>query len=334
MATLKPYKFVGSSETYWIPDDILVVIDIVPDSKIGWVRSGSENLSLVTLVTQHDTGTAGSTADGQRNYLHGGPMGRDASGRLVRRKVGFNFAADGVPRTVGDKQYRGKVIQLTPLNERTWAAGTDKGNSTSWHIEQCFDGANVWANSWYVNSCLAGALMAGQGWTISRLVQHNTWYGKDCPGQIRRRGLWPAYVNDVATTMSLAARAAGGDGTGGAVEPTPKPEPVPFSNPVKPAFWDAIQDGAPFALDGDTLWYPDGLLYRVKATTKRQQFAIKDGRVTGPDLVIGEKFRGEAKGQSKSDGKPWVVTPHLTRVDMAALEVVEEEEPIEISVAA
>jgi hypothetical protein len=103
---LKPHRFVGLDRDVWLPDDIEVIIDIVPDRLIGWVRSGVRATDQST-TTFHDTGASGQNAIAQRNYLHNGPTDRkkDANGNwvTVKRKVGFNFAVD-------DK----RIIQLTP----------------------------------------------------------------------------------------------------------------------------------------------------------------------------------------------------------------------------
>jgi hypothetical protein len=70
---MKTYRFVGLDQDVFLPDDIEVIIDIVPDKLIGWVRSGVRETGQ-TFTTFHDTGTPGSTARAQRNYLHNGPL--------------------------------------------------------------------------------------------------------------------------------------------------------------------------------------------------------------------------------------------------------------------
>lgn len=220
---LKAYKFVGSAVTYWIPDDIEVEIAIVP-THVANVRSNQFSLDQTTL-TIHETANfnAGANADMHKRWLHSGAGGS---------YVGFNFVVD-------DK----KIIQLTPLNEVTWAAGTPAGNRTSWHMETCVNSdANldrVRRNS----AALAGAILAAQGWAITDMVQHHVWYGKNCPLVMRRDGLWPGFVKQTNTFRTQAIAAAKG---GGAPAPAPKPAPkgktvtirfeVPFR--TSPGFWD------------------------------------------------------------------------------------------------
>lgn len=296
MAGMKAYRFVGFNQDVWLPDGIDVIIDIVPSS-VRNVRS-NQTSTAQTSITAHDTGNPNSDAWGERNYLHSGAGGRS---------VGYNFAFD-------DK----RIIQLTPLNEVTWAAGTTNGNRYSWHAEQCLKAD--WTRSLEVGAALHGGLIAAKGWDASKaLVQHNVWYGKHCPAQIRNRGVWPQFVNMVAAAATKAKGAA----TGGIV---PVPDGWPYPDPVKPAFWDALMaDGATHALDGKTVWYRANELYRVKHSTKRQQFAIQDDRVVGPAMEPGTEFRSAAIGQSVSDGETYVITPALTRVRLDALEYVEEQ---------
>ena len=201
---MKKHRFVGSQVDYWLPDDIEVEIAIVPASVTN-VRSNQFSLDQTTL-TIHETSNynRGANADMHKRWLHGG-----ASGSYV----GFNFVVD-------DR----KIIQLTPLNEVTWAAGTPAGNRTSWHMETCVnsdaDLGVVRRNS----AALAGAILAAQGWAMSAMVQHHVWYGKNCPAIMRRDGLWPQFVNmsGAARDTAIAAAKSGG-------EPAPKPDPEPLA---------------------------------------------------------------------------------------------------------
>lgn len=220
---LKAYRFVGSSVDYWLPDDIIVEVAIVPAS-ISNVRSNQFSLDQTTL-TIHETANfnRGANADMHKRWLHSGASGSS---------VGFNFVVD-------DR----KIIQLTPLNEVTWAAGTPAGNRTSWHVESCVNGDADLNKVRRNTAALAGAVLAAQGWALAAMVQHNVWYGKDCPYLLRRDGLWPVFQKqaDAARTNAIIA-AQGGS------EPAPEPKPEPkgkiitlrFDNYLRtsPGFWD------------------------------------------------------------------------------------------------
>lgn len=301
------HRFVGSSVDYYIPDDIKVEIKIIDHPRFRSYQRHNDHY----LTTWHDTGNPNTNADAEYRWAAGGRQGGSVGG--------YNFIFDD-----------NKIIQASPLNETTWAAGTPTGNRVSWHAEQAWGAGVDFDRSLYVGAALHGALCAAQGWDVTKaLVQHNYWYGKHCPGQIRNRGLWPRIVNMTATAADLARAAATGK-----VITDPAKETIKdaggwlYPKPVKPAFWDALlADDATHVLDSGTLWYRVSNLYRVRQVTKRQQYAIKDDRVVGPDLDVGATFRAEAVGQSVSDKRSYVITPGLTRVELAALDYVEDQEP-------
>lgn len=220
---MKKYQFVGSTVDYWLPDDITVEIAIVPASVTN-VRSNQFSLDQTSL-TIHETANfnAGANADMHKRWLHSGAGGS---------YVGFNFVVD-------DK----KIIQLTPLNEITWAAGTPAGNRTSWHVESCVNSDADLNRVRRNTAALAGAVLAAQGWAMTDMVQHNVWYGKDCPYLLRREGRWAKFVTQSAEFRAEAVVASQGSP---APAPTPKPEPkgkvatIRFESLLRtsPAFWD------------------------------------------------------------------------------------------------
>lgn len=176
MAGYQKVRFVGLDRDVYLPDHIKVSIEIVGTDKCGWVRS-CQSFSGQTRSTFHDTGSPGSRARSERNYLHSGP--RDGSGN--RRLVGYNFAVDDT-----------EIIQLTPLNEVTWAAGTPDGNRYGWHVEMCFGGNIDFERSLSNAIALHAGLIAAKGWNPdTALVKHQDWSGKWCPAQILNRGRWP-----------------------------------------------------------------------------------------------------------------------------------------------
>lgn len=187
---MKKYRFVGLARDVWLPDDIVVEIAIVPSS-VRNVRSNSK-FSGQTSYTQHETANfnRGAGADMHKRWLHGGASGSS---------VGFNFVVD-------DK----KIIQLTPLDEVTWAAGTANGNKFSYHSELCVNNDINHTKARRNAAALAGGVLAAKGWNTSKLVQHNVWWGKDCPYLLRRNGLWPQFVNQVAAFITQAKNGVSG----------------------------------------------------------------------------------------------------------------------------
>ena len=296
---MNTHQFVGLDQDVLLPDDIEVIIDIVPDSKIGWVRSGVPETGQ-TSTTFHDTGTSGSTAKAQRNYLHNGPTYRDKeTGEIKRRLVGFNFAVD-------DQQ----IIQLTPLNEATWAAGTANGNKTSWHVEQCFGGKIDFDRSLRNAIALHAGLIAARGWsTDTALVQHHHWYGKSCPGQIRNKGIWTSVQRQVGDGVRAILGNLGS--TLSVADPEPIPELAPFHNGELESPPAMVR-----AAGGLTFFY---VTDRVKAIrpTPRLQRGNPDSKRVGPDVQVDEEFDVTWIYQSTADNELYYVTPFYTRIKVA-----------------
>lgn len=190
---MKKYRFVGLNRDVWLPDDIVVEIAIVPSWRTN-IRS-NQIFSGQTSYTQHETANfaAGANATMHKNWLHGGAGGS---------YVGFNFVVDDH-----------KIIQLTPLNEVTWHAGTPTGNKYSWGTELCVNAGIDHTKARRASAALAGGILAAMGWGVDKLLQHNVWWGKDCPYLLRRDGRWAKFVADVSTYRSQALNAAKGTTT-------------------------------------------------------------------------------------------------------------------------
>jgi hypothetical protein len=290
--TTKAHRFVGLDRDVHLPDDIRVTIDIVPDRFIGWVRSG-QRFTGQTKTTFHDTGAPGQNARAQRTYLHNGP-----SENGLRRQVGFNFAVD-------DRE----IIQLVPLDEVTWAAGTVEGNRTSWHVEQCFGPGIDWDRSLRNAIALHAGLIAAKGWSVdTALVQHRHWYGKWCPAQVLNRGLWPSVVSQISQAAAQLGKAAQ-EATGGTSWERPRPiaelEPYHRGDSDRSPSFVRIAGGKPLFFVADRV--------RATRTTPRLQFAWKGSGRVGPDLQAGEEFDVTWIFVS-DDGEPYYVTPYYTRI--------------------
>ena len=303
---LKKYRFAGLNRDVWLPDDIEVIVDIVPASRTT-VRS-NQPFTDQNRTVYHQTGNfaQGANAWSERNYLHSGAGGR---------YVGYNFAVDDT-----------RIIQLTPLDEVTWHAGLAWWNQHSWGIEQCV-GGGLDLDRAERNACaLHAGLCQAKGWTpIDNMYPHYSVYKKWCPQTILDAGRW-SDVEKRATTFhaAIVAHLAGKD-AGEAADDATKGWPYP--DPVPPPFWDALlAEGATHAKAGDTLWYRIDTLYRVRTGTPRLQYAVKGGKEVGPKLEPGTEFRAVAIGVSAMDGRTYVITPMLTRVALDDLEYVGDDE--------
>ncbi len=280
---MKKHRFVGLNRDVWVPDNIRVVIDIVPSWRTN-IRS-NQPFSGQTSYTQHETANfnAGAGAWMHRNWLHNGAGGS---------YVGFNFVVDDEV-----------IIQLTPLNEVTWHAGTPEGNKFSWGTELCVNQGINHTVARRNAAALAGGILAAMGWGTDRLYQHNRWWGKDCPYLLRREGRWPVFVSQVEAFRRNALSAAGGK-----VPSTSSGYAAGHIVTVNGAKWDGSRK---VTFEGRT-YHPDPKTVRVGVDALNRRAEPKTGSpLTGPALPKNEPFAvlGWTRGDKVDGEDRWWVTP-------------------------
>lgn len=219
----KKHTFPGLPNPVYLPDWIPVEIKIIPSSVPGWTSGQKVPASNFTSTTWHDTGNSTSNANGEWNWAASG-------GRADIKSPGsYNGIFDGT-----------KIIICQRFDELVGHAANHRGNTTSYGFEQA-----GWGPAYDFNKTLevgywlhAGVLHAMGKTAKAAMYQHNYWSGKDCPGQIRRRGIWNKVEDEVdARIAQIKAYVAGGD--------KPAPEKpltitVRFEVPFRtsPGFWD------------------------------------------------------------------------------------------------
>lgn len=261
---LKAHNFVGLANPVYLPDDITVEIKIIPSGNFN-VRSNTRRADGdVRFVTRHETANfaAGANADMHYRYLMSNPA----------PAAGYN--------TVNDDM---KVIQLTPYNEVTWAAGNAIGNLTSDHHELCVNSDISHPKARRIAAAVDAAVLHARGLTPQAgLVQHNYWWGKDCPMLMRANGnkIW----NDVYYPMvkefyaDIVAHVSG----------IPAPAPEPEKKRTFTIRFDLLGRYAPGFWDND----------------KNQSTVIKDRN--GNDYILKAGLTGTVKeGPKELNGVEW-----------------------------
>lgn len=286
----RQHRFVGLNADVPIPDDIPVRVSIVPAS-VRNVRS-NQPFSGQTEITEHETANynRGAGAEMHRRWLHNGAGGS---------YVGFNFVVD-------DKE----IIQLTPLNEVTWHAGTPEGNKYSWGIEICVNADANLAKARANAAALTAGLCVAKGWGVRAVVQHNKWWGKNCPAIIRRDELWPSFIAAVDKGITAAK--------GGTTAPT-FPPGVPIAEVVaSPNALLALKNGA------SLIPVPDDTQVRATRPTRRLQYATEGAEDIGPIIAAGERFT-VTHLIVNPDGSLYWLSPWDTRIRFEDTSPVESE---------
>jgi hypothetical protein len=297
---MKAYNFPGFPKNpVWLPDDIEVQIKIIPSSVAGW--TSGQRLGGQTMTTWHDTGNDQSSAAGEYTWAAGG--GRAA----INSPGSYNGIFD-----------KDRIIITQRFDEYVGHAGVDIGNRRSWAFEQAY-GTGFDAGL-RVGAALHGGISAAMGWAVdTHLVQHNYWSGKDCPGQIRRRGLWSKVV---ALTSDAALKAAGA-ATGGKVPDSAPVYAKPVPIPELAAYAGKADFEIPYRVDGDG-WVALYVGDRVRAIrdTPRRRFSQGVGAV-GADVRKGEEFDVDWLLIS-ADFPDTYYTPWATRITAADTERVSD----------
>jgi hypothetical protein len=209
--TFRKHIFPGLPNPVYLPDWLPLEIKIIPSSVAGWTSGQKLPASNFTSNTFHDTGNMSSTADSEYNWARNG-------GRA---------SAPGSYNWINDHR---KIIVVQAFDELVGHAANHQGNISSHAGEQAGIGIDFEGSLNVAMWMHAGTLQAKGQNAAEDLFQHNHWSGKDCPGQVRRRGLWSRVETTVdARIAEIKAHIAGGDPV---VDPVPKPDPTPAPTPV------------------------------------------------------------------------------------------------------
>lgn len=126
-------------------------------------------LETISYITLHNTGNVDVKANNFHRALKNQnalPNGRQAS---------WTFTVDDV-----------EIYQETPTDWETWHSGTSKGNKNSISIEVCMWSDKEKQRKSYDNTArLVAKLMKIHNIPLSKVVQHNSWSGKNCPQFLR-----------------------------------------------------------------------------------------------------------------------------------------------------
>lgn len=132
------------------------------------------------FITIHETANTskGANAAAHANLLYSGNQSRQAS---------WHF-------TVDDRS----IYQHLPTNEIGFHAGDGKGtgNRQSIGIEICVNRDGDFTKAKSNAAWLVRHLMDKHHISISNVVQHHRWSGKNCPANLRKSG-WSSFINQV-----------------------------------------------------------------------------------------------------------------------------------------
>jgi N-acetylmuramoyl-L-alanine amidase CwlA len=146
------------------------------------------------------------------------------------------------------------AIQILKENEQNNAAGTDEGNRSSLSIETCVNSDGDFSKTLENLAKLTAAILVANEKPLGSVVQHNVWYGKDCPFRIRHADAgWQALLHEIGKCMEELKPASTpsdffpetGHSTGGAIRDHFRAEGgvVRFGFPLEQETMRTLEDG-------------------------------------------------------------------------------------------
>jgi len=149
-----------------------IYVDLIPitnANRPGTLLSGTRHITI------HNTANTspGANARAHANYV-----------KNPTTDVSWHF-------TVDDHE----IYQHLPTNEVGWHAGTSAGNSQSIGIEICENSDGDLEAAIRNAQELVAKLMADHGVPINRVVTHQSWSGKACPGRLLNR--WSEFISGI-----------------------------------------------------------------------------------------------------------------------------------------
>ncbi|MBU8598507.1 N-acetylmuramoyl-L-alanine amidase [Alkalihalobacillus clausii] len=170
-----------------------------------------------THITVHETGNTSKGADAAMHARY--IKGADARAR----KVSWHY-------TVDDKQ----IIQHVPDNERAWHAGS--GNSKSIGVEICVNSDGNFEKAKSNAAWLLRNLMSKHNISLSNVVTHKYWTGKNCPARLLKE--WNAFKQLISNV------------DGKPINPKPAPTPPSGDAYVRSVQQWVVNYGYKIAVDG------------------------------------------------------------------------------------
>lgn len=292
--TFVKHTWPGLKNPVYLPDWIPVEIKLIPSSVPGWTSGQKIPAANFTSTTFHDTGNLLSSANSEYTWA------RDGGRAEINSPGSYNGIYD-----------QSRVIISQRFDELVGHAANHTGNITSYAFEQAgigpkfdFDKSldvGLWVH--------AGVLHAMGRLADTSMYQHNYWSGKNCPGQVRRKGLWSYCEKTVDQHIAEIAASLVGDVT----EPTPiyaTVSPIPVLDAVSGK--DVVAPSYVVIPNENVTAFFVGDRYEAIRDTPRSQFAYKGSPALNAPIKKGESFNVDFVFEN-AEGR-WAYTPFGTRV--------------------
>lgn len=187
---------------------------LVPNGKIHSIhKSGGISTMKPRYIVIHETDNTGRGSGAYNHALlqyRGNP-----------RKANWHYSVDS-------KEIYQSILDTTCVPH----AGSFTGNSQGIGIELCVNVDGDFSVTVKKGAELTAYLMKKNNIPLSRVVQHNFFTGKNCPRNIRGRGLWNSFLKEVNNFYK------------GTVSPKPEAPHQPMQGSIKVGSFVAVKQSA------------------------------------------------------------------------------------------
>lgn len=150
---------------------------LVPEAQAAKVTNGKGNAKKYIVVHETDNTRSGADADAHARLQYNGNS----------RNASWHY-------TVDDNE----AVQSFEHTWKCWAAGTSTGNNQGIHVEICVNSDGDYSKAVKNAAELVAKIMMDEGISITNVVQHNYFSGKNCPSNMRAGKItWTQFITMV-----------------------------------------------------------------------------------------------------------------------------------------
>ena len=137
--------------------------------KPGLRNHPGRDMQAIDYITIHTTGNhnSGATAEAHARFQYTGGGGRQAS---------WHYTVDA-----------NEIWQSFRDQQMCWHTGTTRGNERSIGIEICVNSRDGFGFAVHKSAFLTAFLLKEHNLGVDKVVQHQSWSGKNCPAELRSK---------------------------------------------------------------------------------------------------------------------------------------------------
>lgn len=162
---------------------VIIRQKLVPVRQAAKVTSGQKNTRKYIVIHETDNTNIGADADAHARLQFNGNV----------REASWHWQVD-----------ENEAVQSFEHDWACWAAGTPTGNNEGIHVEICVNSNGDFNKALQNAASLVANIMKDENISMSSIVQHHYFSGKNCPRNIRAGNVsWSTFLQMVSNVRSI-----------------------------------------------------------------------------------------------------------------------------------